>query len=73
MCRHAFGTKFLMNMTEEVDVKCTDPEFGHSHESFQRMFGKMSRSIFCMAFPGDAASTRRLSEIFLAGCIPVRR
>jgi len=31
----------------------------------------MRSATFCPAFPGDAASTRRLSEMFLAGCIPV--
>lgn len=31
----------------------------------------MQRTVFCLVLPGDAQSTRRLSEIFLAGCIPV--
>lgn len=35
------------------------------------MLDKMERSIFCLVLAGDAQSTRRLSEIFMAGCIPV--
>lgn len=27
--------------------------------------------VFCLVLPGDAASTRRFSEIMTAGCIPV--
>ena len=27
--------------------------------------------VFCLVLAGDAQSTRRLSEIFMAGCIPV--
>ena len=41
------------------------------HETFAVMLDHMQRSVFCLALPGDAASTRRLSEIFMAGCIPV--
>lgn len=57
---------------DDVDVRCTDPELNAAgHQKFEDMFDKMRHSVFCPAFPGDAASTRRLSEIFLAGCIPV--
>ena len=31
----------------------------------------MRRSVFCFVLPGDTASSRRLTEIVLAGCIPV--
>ncbi|KAK9791369.1 hypothetical protein WJX73_000756 [Symbiochloris irregularis] len=31
----------------------------------------MEHSKFCLVLPGDSQSTRRLSEIFIAGCIPV--
>lgn len=33
--------------------------------------GVMQRSLFCLVIPGDTASSRRLTEIVLAGCIPV--
>ena len=56
----------------EMDVRCTDSELNpQGHQEFKAMFDAMRHSRFCPAFPGDAASTRRLSEIFLAGCVPV--
>ena len=58
--------------SKELDVRCTDNSLNpDGHLSFPTMYSKMRSSKFCPAFPGDAASTRRLSEIFLAGCIPV--
>ena len=57
---------------KEMDVRCTDSELNpEGHEEFADMFKKMRAAKFCPAFPGDAASTRRLSEIFLAGCVPI--
>ena len=32
---------------------------------------RMSSTLFCLVLPGDSASARRTSEIFMAGCIPV--
>ncbi len=55
----------------EVDVKCTNGELGGTHAPYEEMYSSMSHSKFCMAFPGDAASTRRLSELMLSGCVPV--
>ena len=56
----------------EMDVRCLDGQLSsEGMVAFEDMFDKMRSSIFCPVFPGDAASTRRLSEIFLAGCIPV--
>ena len=55
----------------DVDVKCTNADLNGTHAPYEEMYAAMSRSKFCMAFPGDAASTRRLSEIMLSGCIPV--
>lgn len=56
----------------DVDIRCTDGELNPAgHQEFRAMFDRMRHSVFCPAFPGDAASTRRLSEIFLAGCIPI--
>lgn len=31
----------------------------------------MTSTLFCLVLPGDSASARRTSEIFMAGCIPV--
>ena len=31
----------------------------------------MQTSTFCLVLPGDSASSRRTSEIFMSGCIPV--
>lgn len=33
--------------------------------------GRMRNATFCLSMPGDSASTRRLSETIMAGCIPV--
>jgi hypothetical protein len=32
---------------------------------------RMRDATFCLSMPGDSASTRRLSETIMAGCIPV--
>ena len=56
----------------DMDVRCSDPTLSsEGMVKYSEMFKKMRQSIYCVVFPGDAASTRRLSEIFLAGCIPV--
>ncbi len=39
-----------------------------NHHALQ---GVMQRSLFCLVIPGDTASSRRLTETVLAGCIPV--
>lgn len=31
----------------------------------------MENTLFCLVLPGDAQSTRRLSEVFMGGSIPV--
>lgn len=54
-----------------TDIHCSEKEFGHPHEDFAVMLDKMEHSVFCLVLTGDAQSTRRLSEIFMAGCIPV--
>ena len=61
----------LKDAGDDTDVQCTENEQGHVHQDFQVMLQKMERSVFCLVVPGDAQSTRRLSEIFMAGCIPV--
>lgn len=71
LMRYWFSYKEWGNIPE-MDVRCTDRQLSQEgHLNFQEMFKKMRSAIFCPVFPGDAASTRRLSEIFLAGCIPV--
>ncbi len=63
--------KDLADSGSDLDVQCSEEELGGSHEDYSVAFNKMERSIFCLVLPGDAQSTRRLTEIFLAGCIPV--
>ena len=55
----------------DVDVHCTNQQLGGENKPFTVMFDSMRNSRFCLAMPGDSASTRRLSEIVLSGCIPV--
>jgi hypothetical protein len=63
--------KELGNAGNDTDIRCSEESLGGSHEEYAVAFRKMQHSIFCLVLPGDAQSTRRLSEIFLAGCIPV--
>ena len=36
-----------------------------------QVLAKMENTLFCLVLPGDAQSTRRLSEVFMGGSIPV--
>ena len=63
--------KDLASSGSDLDVQCSEEELGGSHEDYAVAFSKMEHSVFCLVLPGDAQSTRRLTEIFLAGCIPV--
>lgn len=36
-----------------------------------QVMDRMRSTLFCLVLPGDSASARRTSEIFMAGCIPV--
>ena len=38
---------------------------------FMQVIEDMRKSIFCLVLPGDSASARRTTEIFMSGCIPV--
>ena len=51
--------------------RLTIHQFPAGRQSYASMSERMRHTVFCPAFPGDSPSTRRLSEIFLAGCIPV--
>lgn len=63
--------KALGDKGSDLDISCSEPELGGTHESFPIAFDKMQRTVFCLVPPGDAQSTRRLSELFMSGCIPV--
>ena len=39
--------------------------------SLMQVLKTMEQSLFCIVLPGDAQSTRRLSEVFMGGSIPV--
>lgn len=38
---------------------------------YQELQARMQRSTFCLLPPGGTASSRRLTDIVLSGCIPV--
>jgi hypothetical protein len=38
---------------------------------YKQLMQELLQSTFCFVLPGDTASSRRLSDIMLAGCIPV--
>ena len=52
-----------------VNVRCSEKELGGLDQgaSFPLMLDSMEHSEFCLVLAGDSQSTRRLSEIFLAG------
>ncbi|KAK9805837.1 hypothetical protein WJX73_006156 [Symbiochloris irregularis] len=54
-----------------ASLGCSDGHLGGVHKAFEDMLHGMEHSNFCLALPGDSQSTRRLSEMFMAGCIPV--
>ena len=57
----------------DVDVACSEKQFGGSDQfgEFEVMLSAMEQSRFCLVVTGDAMSTRRLSEIFMAGGAPM--
>lgn len=57
----------LDGMGSDIHVKCIQD----ARTDFNVMLSDMEHTVFCLVLPGDAQSTRRLSEVFLAGCIPV--
>ena len=66
LCRLAVF-QALHGQAPDIDVRCSNQGLGGTHEPFQAMMRKMEHSQFCLALPGDSPSTRRLSEIFMAG------
>lgn len=37
----------------------------------RQVMERMRSTLFCLVLPGDSASARRTSEIFMSGCLPV--
>ena len=57
-----------------VQVACTDKEFALNElkvQPHQGMLEAMAGSVFCLIMPGNSQSSQRLTEAFIAGCIPV--
>ncbi len=54
--------------TLHVHCACHSCSTRLSHESQMAM---MRRTRFCLVLPGDTQSSRRITEVVLAGCIPV--
>ncbi|CAL8469510.1 g9051 [Coccomyxa elongata] len=56
------------------EVRCTEREFEQNVFVTQRhklVLEQMANSAFCLILPGNSQSSQRLTEAFLAGCIPV--
>ena len=57
-----------------AQVACTDKEFALNELKVQPhggMLEAMAGSVFCLIMPGNSQSSQRLTEAFIAGCIPV--
>ena len=57
-----------------LQVACTDKEFPLNELKVQphgAMLEAMAGSVFCLIMPGNSQSSQRLTEAFIAGCIPV--
>ncbi len=57
-----------------AQVRCTEREFEQNVFVTQRhksVLEQMANSAFCLILPGNSQSSQRLTEAFLAGCIPV--
>ena len=57
-----------------MQVACTDKEFALNELKVQPhggMLEAMAGSVFCLIMPGNSQSSQRLTEAFIAGCIPV--
>ncbi len=55
-------------------MKCTEREFEQNVFATQKhrsVLESMANSAFCLILPGNSQSSQRLTEAFLAGCIPV--
>lgn len=59
--------KALEDQGEDVDVRCSNGDGVGGNIAFRDMLHATEHSIFALALPGDSPSSRRLSEIFLAG------
>ena len=55
-------------------MRCTEREFEQNIFATQQhrsVLEHMADSTFCLILPGNSQSSQRLTEAFLAGCIPV--
>ena len=55
-------------------VRCTEREFEQNIFATQQhrsVLEHMADCTFCLILPGNSQSSQRLTEAFLAGCIPV--
>lgn len=59
----------IMNL-EETDVVCSCAQCP-GHASHAELMVALQQSVFCLLPGGDTQSSRRLTEIIMAGCIPV--
>ena len=61
----------LQSSAPNVDVHCSNGQNNNGHVPFRDMLRAMEHSLFVLILPGDSPSSRRLSEVFLAGAVPV--
>ncbi|KAL3132267.1 hypothetical protein ABBQ32_008853 [Trebouxia sp. C0010 RCD-2024] len=62
------STSLSTDGSKDIYVHCTGDQHSQAHDQLRH---NMRRSLFCIVLPGDTASSRRLTEAVLAGCIPV--
>ena len=67
MCRLRTYEAFGQSDDPRINVACSDPSLDGEHLTFEEMLSDMESAVFCLVITGDAMSTRRLSEIFMAG------
>lgn len=65
VCRYQIYLALNASTHQGINVQCTN--MGGEHMHFDKTLHLMEHSKFCLVLPGDSASTRRLSEIFMAG------
>ena len=63
----------LQGSAADVDVQCSNSGHGSGHIAFKHMLHATERSVFALALAGDSPSSRRLSEIFMAGIFSTPR
>ena len=66
--RHLITTLHSKDLPSDTYLQCIDK---HNWMDHDKLKDTLKRSVFCLVLPGDTASSRRLTEVILAGCIPV--